>query len=448
MNDKDEMERTAARLGSALRAAAEVMAVHHAPARQHVKREDQDVKRARGWLLPLAAAAGVVVIALGAVLVAHLGSPAATHSTGAPVTSSTAAQAARPEFYLTATYPPTGPNVLVFQVRRTDGGAVTSSKTISGANVGWGGYVTADASGRAFYFGKYPCTRSTAIPDTTFYRITITNAGKISGFAPVGRPVKGMVTTLAVSPDGSRMAYNALTKACAGRGFTLPGAASVSVENLSTGSVRTWQDNHATQFTLASRLSWAPDGRTLVVDESGRGPSQSDLTVYRLDPASSGGSLQAHSTTLLQQGGNCSTCVATALAGPQGSLTELETQAAGQQTRLLVVNTPSAAGGRRTVLYSKLIDAPAGSGVNATALFTDGSARWVLLWPTTSMPSGRSSGFAAAGWISGGRLHPLPGVAQVFPQGITWLATADLLQPVARSLLAASAAADILLIAR
>ena len=420
MNDKDEIERTAARLGGALHAAAEVMTVHPARERQHVTREAPDVKRVRGWLLPLAAAAGVVAIALGAVLVAHLGSPAGTRSSGAGVTSPTAATATRPAFYLTATYPSSGPNVLVFQVRRTDGGAVASSRTISGANVGWGGYLTAAASDRAFYFGKYACIRSNAIPDTTFYRITITNAGKISGFAPVGRSVKGMVTTLAVSPDGSRMAYNAIAKDCAGGGITLPGAASVSVENLSTGNVRTWQDKDATQFTLASRLSWAPDGQTLVVDESGHGRSRSDLTVYGLDPASSGGSLQAHSTTLLQQNSNCSTCVATALAGPDGSLTELGTQAVGQRTRVLVVSIPAAAGGRRTVLYSKLIDAPPDSSVITADLFTDGSGRWALLWPATSIPSGWSGRFAAAGWLSGGRLHPLPGVARVFPQGIAW----------------------------
>lgn len=80
-----------------------------------------------------------------------------------------------------------------------------------------------------------------------------------------------MVTTLAVSPDGSTMAYNALEKACATGGLTMPGAASVSVADLSTGRVRTWQDTDATNLTLASRLSWAPDGRTLVVDESTRG---------------------------------------------------------------------------------------------------------------------------------------------------------------------------------
>jgi len=305
---------------------------------------------------------------------------------------------------MTATYPPTGPNVLQFQVRRTDGGAVTSSRSISGANVGWGGHLTAAAGDRAFYFAKYPCIQ-TAIPNTTFYRITITNSGQISGFAPAGRPVKGMVTSLAISPDGSTMAYNALEQACAAgrRGRTLAGAASVSVEDLSTGKVRTWQDAAATQPTLASRLSWAPDGRTLVVDESLLGGPRGTLSVYKLDPASSGGSLQAHSTTLLRQGANCSPCVTEALAGPDGSLIALQSTTTGKLHGTLVVRIPSTAGHHQAVLYDGPLQNP--------GLFTDPSGQWVLLWPAQSM---------TAGWISGGRLHPLPGVGQVNPQGIAW----------------------------
>jgi hypothetical protein len=37
----------------------------------------------------------------------------------------------------------------------------------------------------------------------------------------------------------------------------------------------------------------------------------------------------------------------------------------------------------------------------------------VLLWPAQSRAM-------TAGWISGGELHPLPGVGQVNPQGIAW----------------------------
>jgi hypothetical protein len=405
MNDENEIERTAARLKAALDAAATVMVVRPAFERQRVTREFPDVKRARGWLIPLAAAASVVVIAVGAVAVAHLASPAGTRPAGAGGGSAAAAQATRPDYYLTATYPPAGPNVLQFQVRRTDGGAVTSSRTISGANVGWGGYITAAAGDRAFYFAKYPCIRGTSIPDTTFYRITITNSGQISGFAPAGTPVKGMVTTLAISPDGSTMAYNALEKACASGARTLPGAASVSVEDLSTGQVRTWQDANATQRTMATRLSWAPDGRTLVVDESMLGARRGDLTVYGLDPASSGGSLPAHSTILLRQGADCSTCVTTALAGPDGSLIGLQSPAYGKPGPTLVVRIPTAPGRHRTVLFDGPLQYP--------GLFTDASGQWVLLWPAQS----RSM---TAGWISGGRLHPLPGVGPVNPQGIAW----------------------------
>jgi hypothetical protein len=403
MNNQDETERTAALLSAALSAAADVMVAHHAPGPQ-----PQHVKRARGWLFPLAAAASVVVIAMGAVIVAHLVSPAGKQviaHLASPTGKQGTAQAPRPEFYLTATYSLTGPNVLQFQVRRTNGGAVTASTSISAANLGWGGYLTAAAGDRAFFIAEYPCT-GTAVPRTTFYRITITDSGRISGIAPAARPIRGMVTSLAVSSDGSQMAYNALTRVCAGSGSGLPGAGSVSVVDMSTGTVRTWQDT--TGQNMVSRLSWASDGRTLIVDEDSSLPGGPDLTVFGLDTTSSGGSLQAHSTTLLQQNSNCSTCVRTALAGPDGSLTALESQAVGQRTRVLVVRIPSAAGSPRSVLYSELGQSP--------TLFTDSSRQWVLLWPTGQ----RYPQFAAAGWISGGRLHPLPGVAQVFPQGIAW----------------------------
>ena len=105
------------------------MVVPDAPA----PRAERHFKPARGWLLPLAAAASVVVIALVAVFVTHLASPARTPGGQA------AAQVPRPEFYMTASYAATGPNDLYFQVRRTAGGAVTGSMSISAAHMGWGG---------------------------------------------------------------------------------------------------------------------------------------------------------------------------------------------------------------------------------------------------------------------------------------------------------------------
>ena len=193
------------------------------------------------------------------------------------------------------------------------------------------------------------------------------------------------------------------------------GAGSVNVTDLSTGTMRTWPD--ATSPDTVSRLSWAQDGRTLIVDENPAGPRYQDLTVFGLDTTSGGGSLQAHSTTLLRQAGNCSPCVRTALAGPRGSLTVLEAEPAGLRARVSVVSIPSG-GGSRTVLFSgDLYDT---GGID---LFADPSGQWVLLWPTSAVgtpEAGPPLPSSPAGWISGGRLHPLPGIAQVYPQGIAW----------------------------
>ena len=213
------------------------------------------------------------------------------------------------------------------------------------------------------------------------------------------------------------MAYNALPGNCSGPGVTSPSVGWVSVEDLSTGAVRTWQDTPAQG--QVGRLSWSPDGRTVIVDEAPLDRRLMELTVFALDPSdSSGGSLQAHSTTLLRQNGNCSTCVATALAGPNGSLIELVSQGSGRQTRVKVVSVPVKAGSPATVLYTGPSGAP-GNAASYLNLFTDSSGKWPLLWPAGAL-SPRNDEFAPAGWIFGGRLHPLTGVAQVFPQGIAW----------------------------
>jgi len=414
MTGEDDITQTADQLRAALGAAADLMVVPDAPA----LRAERHFKPAKGWLLPLTAAASVVVIALVAVSVAHLASPARIAGG-----TQAATQAPRPEFYMTASYAATGPNDLHFQVRRTAGGAVTDSMSISAAHIGWGGYLTAAASDRAFYFAHYPyCTKAATV--TTFSRITITGSGRISGFTAVGRPVPGMVTDFAVSPDGSQMAYNALPAGCPSGPGTLPAmTGDIQIMNLSTGATRTWQNTAAAQarMTTVGGLSWAADGRTLVIDENSRESGQADLTVYRLDTASSGGTLQGHSTTLLRQDGTCSTCVSVALAGPDGSLTALESQTAGQRRRVQVVSIPAAAGSPRTVLYSEPDDSASPVLIGSMGLFADPSGQWVMLWPTggASDQQGQSI-VAAAGWISGGRLHPLPGAAQVFPQGIAW----------------------------
>lgn len=238
--------------------------------------------------------------------------------------------------------------------------------------------------------------------------------------AAVGH-VQGMLTYLAVSPDGSQMAYSAIPGKCGvGKGLIPAAAGGVSILDLATGAVRTWQNTNTTGRNIVWGLSWAPDGRTLIIDERSRVPRDGpDLTVFRLNTTSSGGSLQAHSTTVLRQNQDCSnsssTCVAAVLAGPDDSLTVLESHTDGQQTRVLVVSIPLAAGRPQTVLYSEQSDRRQAMTVDSMGLFADPSGHWILLWPT-----GAISTQQAVGWISNGRLHPLTGVAQVFPQGIAW----------------------------
>jgi hypothetical protein len=413
MTSEDDITRTADRLSAALGAAADLMVVPDAPA----LRAERHFKPAKGWLLPLTAAASVVVIALVAVFVTHQASPART-----PGGTQAATQAPLPEFYMTASYASTGPNDLYFQVRRTAGGAVTDSMSISAAHLGWGGYLTAAAGDRDFYFAHYPyCTKAATV--TTFSRITITSSGRISSFTAVGRPVPGMVTDFAVSPDGSRMAYNALAAGCPSGPGTLPAmTGDIQIMNLSTGATRTWQNTAAqTRTTAVSALSWAADGRTLVIDEDSLGGGRSEPTVYRLDTASSGGSLQGDSTTLLRQNSSCSTCVSLAVAGPGDSITALESQTGGQHPRVLVVSIPAAAGSPRTVLYREPDDSANPVLTGSMGLFADPSGQWVMLWPTGGVSSPQHHPIVpAAGWISGGRLHSLPGAATIFPQGIAW----------------------------
>jgi hypothetical protein len=384
-----------ARIVRARHGAADVMVVRDAPERQHVK-------RASSWLFPLAAAASIAGIALGAVIVAHPASHTATQ--GGPATT---AQAAPPEFYMTTT----DQHALQLQVRRTADGAVTATTTIPAATA-WGNNITAAASDRAFFFGYYPYPCSTSVAITTFYRVTITGSGRISGIAAVGH-VQGMLDALAVSPDGSQMAYSALPGQCrTGPGSTTIPASVIGILNLSTGTVRTWQNTNTTgRNTFAWGLSWAPDGRTLIIDSSV--PGGTYLTVTGLDTTSSGGSLQAHSTTLLQQNQDCfnsTTCVAEVIAGPHDSMTAREFQTVGHQARVLIVSIPLTAGRPQTVLYSGELG-PTAKVVGNAGLTADPSGQWLLLWPNPQH---------ASGWISGGQVHPLPGVGQSSPQGIAW----------------------------
>lgn len=394
------------------------------------------------WLAPVTAAASIVAIVLAAVSVGHVNSSHATRddTAGTAVDSS----AARPEFYMTTGW--TGK--LMLYVHRTSTGAVTASASVPGT-LPQGGYVTADASDRAFYIATAPCTTADTV--SRFYRATLTDSGQISGIATVGQRIPGTVTDLAISPDGSRIAYSLQTGACMNP-KTLPvPQGTVHIMDLATGAVSTWQNTatpsipaqvarqlaerarqlsqrgmhaaNAAEVTSVTNdvggLSWTADGRTLIVDERWEIPTLgTDLAVYGLDTANGGGSLQANSRLLWSQDYKCVTCVVDVLAGPGDTLTAAEIRATGkQQTLLRIVRIPLAAGRAPILLWSELSPTP-GSYDN-TGIFTDSSGQWVIAWPLadTGSPSWQQD---RAGWISGGKLHPLPGTTFLWPNMIAW----------------------------
>ena len=273
--------------------------------RQHVKREHQDVPSAprRSWADSRSRPPrGVVVIALAAVIAAHLASPTGT---GAP-----------PEPQRHDRGRGSSATAGVLHDRDVPGGWPERPAVPGTAHRRRRGHRLDVHLRRQRRLGRVPhrrrerprlLLRPLPVPQhhrgpvTTFYRITITGSGRISGFAPAARPVQGMVTDLAVSPDGSRMAYTAVPGAAQAAGIPLP----ASGLRQRPGSV------HRSRPDLAEHGRGQGRWQRTVLGAGRphahrrrirpRAPARPDLTVFGLDTASSGGSLQAHSTILLVQ---------------------------------------------------------------------------------------------------------------------------------------------------
>ena len=461
MISQEEKTATADRLADALAAAAAIMSPDGAhalsspvpgrlagPASRPVRRR---MGRLRAWLVPVVAGASVTAIILTAVtLSGHPGTVPARGPGPAPgpgpaqapadVGSGITSLAGVPSDEGTRTPPPTfyvtivgmglsrdGDELMTVQVRRTSDGQVTG--TMPALPGGWilGRSISVTADDRTFTVAAETitmCGSSTpATPvQTRFYQFNVTSTGHVTGLRAVGKPVTGEpVSEFAASPDGTEVAY--AQQGCVAPISAASYAGVIHIMNVTSGAVRSWHNTvsaatPARVTTQIGTMSWTADGRTLVADYLWEPEEGSpDLAVLGLDATSSGGSLQAHSHLLFSQGARCTVCLYTALISPDGStltaaaetpVPPLPSHPGDPWYRLLVLQLSLATGRPSGILYRSAPSVGSYEGLVPT-LSADGQAQHWLLW---NDPEGY-------GWISGGKLVPLPNA----PPGvlaITW----------------------------
>ena len=268
------------------------------------------------------------------------------------------------------------------------------------------------------------CPSSTAT-QTRFYQFTVTSTGRVTGLRVVGKPVVGdMVSEFAASPDGAEVAY--AQQGCAAPASAILYAGVIHVMNVASGAVRSWHNTvsaatPARVTTQIGALSWTASGRTLVADYQWKlTDAPGGLAVLGLDATSSGGSLQAHSHLLFSQVDHCTVCVYTALTNSDGST--LTAAAAGSvppqsshprtpRHCLYVLQLSLVTGQPSGILYrSGASIGPANEGGLVPVLSADGQAQH---WFLVNNPE-------QFGWISGGKLVPLPIKAKAGLLAINW----------------------------
>jgi hypothetical protein len=218
-------------------------------------------RRWRHRLLPLAAAAAVIAVAVSAVLVA--GSKLAPAPAAAPVT------AAVPRHYLTFTFVPDKQfhdlPVTEAVIRDTAAGKITGTVKIMTRS--FPASVAADAApdGRSFILA---IAEDAPKDEYRFFRLPVSAGGKpghLTELPAYPVPVNAYLAGIALSPDGTRLAVSFSY----GLGATNSGPAkymvgAVEVINLVTGTVRTWtagmQQGHWYQ---PGQPSWADGDRMI-----------------------------------------------------------------------------------------------------------------------------------------------------------------------------------------
>ncbi len=265
----------------------------------------------RRWprtLAPVAAAVAVVGVIVAAVLaggtVHHVpaagnGAPPPTPST---VSTGAAANVGRdgvPPYYValnSAANPVTHPVYAVVRATTTGAALGTIQPSVPGGTIR---AVTAAADDRTFVLDESKPGNDNLVGTRWFYLLRLSAAGKPVSLTKLPFTAGQLVTGVALSPDGKRLAVAIQPQ----DNPKYPDLTQLRVYTLATGAVRSWIQNNGVIGSGeddAMSVSWTADGRELAFDwgpESGPG-----LGTWLLDTTRGGSGLLANSHQVLSLG--------------------------------------------------------------------------------------------------------------------------------------------------
>ena len=383
--------------------------------RRHTLRR-HTLRRHMGWLGPAAAAVSVLlIVALALTVTGH------SHKATPPV-SYPALPAGFPKYFAQIAGPSQipGPSQLDVVIRSTSTGAeVTRAPTPDIPD--WRltpQAVAAAPDGRTFYiaYQAVDLQKQQATSQTWIYQLTFTHGGSsnylewIKGDPFPGSGLLANGGSMAVSPDGTKLAFTGATREQDGQSWP----DDISVVDLRTGAGSMWRlglSQPGQTFTIPG-ISWTSDGRSLVfravwchpipnsdvcLDDPGQ-PGYRGAQIRSLDVETKGGTLDHGSTLRLSQSARYPV-IADAVAGPGGGLI-LAVLSGPADAATLTVERVDAAGKRLGVLYRSTAYGTVGLPASVT-LIPDSTRHYLLL--TYNSPNGLVSG-----WIDHGKLRFLP----------------------------------------
>ena len=372
----------------------------------------------RAWLIPVAAAASVVLV-IGLVLTV-------TRHATPPQRQPVNQQAPLPRYFVRIV---PGGGTPPIEVQSVSTGAVIATvrppKAPRGGTLNVGA-VAAAPDDRTFYVEYGVVSPNINVTQTWILSSSITASGSAT---PLTTVKGGMLShqppdlqtwgSLAVSPDGSKLALTVDSSDHISN--TSPGYSDkIIVIDLHTGRRTQWQGGlyrPGKQFSIPD-LSWAADGQSLVFlgqwcDPAGEGTTcdgtpgpggYRDAQVWSLSTAAGGGSLN-HGRLLLGESARYP-LIAQALGGPQGSdltvaVTSGPANKLGERPELTAEDVSAATGAVQGVDYRVSRAQGFGGDPQQVWLAADPSGQHLLV-------SYAVDGGFIIGWIGQGALHRLP----------------------------------------